>query len=245
MLCYSTETANITNNKVINCDIGFYIQYISNLNVCCNTLTNCGSGFGISSSSNVLVKGNNITDTTYGGITIGASTNCMIKDNNCINSGLYGIYSSLNEDNIFSNNTCNNNIESGIKLLHCNFNELKNNTCKDNRFGMNLFSSTNITIYYNTLEHNIDYGITTQASNVTIFNNNFIDNNYNGNPEINSQAINEGNYSNHNIYIGFPVWYNDNLQLGNFWSDLAWFAGAFYVIDPGNQTDIYPLEFPV
>ena len=55
------------------------------------------------------------------------------------------------------------------------------------------FFPNNFLISFNVFEHNLQYGLVTKGVNATIWNNNFIDNNYNNNPEIFSQANVDGN----------------------------------------------------
>ncbi|MFW9921789.1 MAG: hypothetical protein ACFFDW_00675 [Candidatus Thorarchaeota archaeon] len=97
-------------------------------------------------------------------------------------------------------------------------------------------------IKLNLLEHNLEYGILVMSVNATIWNNNFINNNYNNITEIHSQAKVDANYTS---FIGLTKWYNEETQEGNYWSELEWIIGVEYSIDSGSYTDIYPLENPV
>lgn len=218
---YSGTNITIANNSAINSfNDGFVFIECQNLNLVNNTATdNKESGFVLNSINNCLITGNNGSRNGYYGIDADELTN-----SNCRNNFFHG-----------------NNV-SGIRINDSDVSTINNNSIADNGIGMELSSSNIMEISWNTIQHNLEYGVVTKGVNTIIFNNNFINNNHNNNPEIHSQAKVDGNCID---YVGYPVWYDEIAERGNYWSELIWYEGVEYEIDPGNYTDSYPLEYPV
>ncbi len=232
----------IEGNNFSECsDISLTAQYLTETTIANNSVTNCGIGFAIAFTETINIDRNNFTNNNNG-VLVSVTSDGLIEHNYCANNKYYGIraynliYSSIRNNRLISNNG------SGLIIELCFATEINNNTCYNNTQGLEISCSSISKISYNTLEHNLVYGIVMQGVNTTVWNNNFIDNNYQNNPEITSQAKVEGNCTD---WVGFPEWFNNTTKQGNYWSDLAWTIGIEYTIDPGNYTDSYPLEEPV
>ncbi len=237
-----SELISIEKNYLINCTRwGAQMQYIKNIQFDNNTVINCGLGVAIVYSQNVNIVGNNLTE-NGSGLLISYTNNGLIKENNCSKNVYYGISAYGISDSLFSNNNLISNNVSGLYVWLSYSTEINNNSYYNNTLGMELYCSRIPRISFNVFEHNLEYGMVTQGVNTTIWNNNFIDNNYNNIPSIQAQAKVAGNCTD---YVGYPQWFDEENDQGNYWSDIVWFSGMEYIIDPGNYTDNYPLEEPV
>jgi len=245
-----TGTAKIVNNTFI-CDYWW-----------CSALSIYNSP-GTTIANNTFLNGsqNPVSDKDFGGVNIIESDNCTIKNNIFIklNSGIsiYDTDFSLIENNffisnfeglaaydldflqVFDNYFINNSITSAY-LFEVRYSSFQNNSLINNTQGFNILQSFNITIRFNQIENTTVYGIRLEtSSNITIYENNFIDNHLNGTALNYSQAYELFEETNHNY------WYEPLYQIGNYWSDLIWNSTINYMIDPGSTSDLYPLENPV
>ncbi len=233
---------SINGNTFNNCSrTSFEAQYINNINIQGNTAVDCGSGFNVVYSENVIFLRNNFTK-TKDCIWASYSDTVVIEQNYCRASDTEGIRAFGISNGRISNNTLVSNNEEGLYIWGSLQIKVNNNSCYNNTIGLKVFCSNLIDITNNTFEHNLEYGVVTKGANATIWNNNFINNDYTNITTINSQARVDGNCTD---WIGFPIWYNDDALQGNYWSELIWYEGVEYLIDPGNHTDSYPLENPI
>ncbi len=258
---YMSNNSRVEGNIFQSCDYGITLSQVDNVTVQNNYFTNTGSedidiltasnvivenntiengnyGIGILDCVNIRLLNNNITNNSFRGIGVYYSNNCTIIGNNCTGSN-FGLLMVRSKNSCCQSNAFKSNREYGIAMLMNDLCTITNNSCFDNTIGMSLRCSNITAINFNILEHNEQYGIETEAVNATIWNNNFIDNNYNNITEIHSQARVEGNCSD---FVGFTKWFDEETDQGNYWSELVWFPGVEYIIDPGNYTDKYPIE---
>jgi parallel beta-helix repeat protein len=124
----------ILNNTVSNNIFGIYIYSTHNNTVADNTIySNFNRGLHISLSNNSIIAGNNISSNNGHGIVLGEAYNIQIENNN--------ISSNVNGD--------------GIQMTITNDTGISNNTMLDDWRGIHTSSSTNTTIYNNTVKgHN-------------------------------------------------------------------------------------------
>ena len=236
-----SEDIIIRENSFTNCGYGVFINQGIDCIIENNTVCNSSSGIVTQHCKSISVKGNNCFNNSVKGIAIYSTIYGLVENNSCIGNGWFGLKLSIVYNSICQNNIFNNNNYSGIYTYGTIDSTINNNTCSDNGIGLSMYL-TNSSISYNAFEHNLEYGIRACVSNSTIWNNNFINNNYQNNPEITSQAYVVANTT---YYAGYPIWYNNDTQQGNYWSELTWFVGVEYTIDPGNHTDKYPLDDPI
>ncbi|MCE7739640.1 MAG: right-handed parallel beta-helix repeat-containing protein [Candidatus Heimdallarchaeota archaeon] len=96
-----------------------------------------------------------------------------------------------------------------------------------------IIETTNCTINNNQFSLGRDYSIvlSTTATDISVYSNDFIDNNVGGG----TQAIDNGNSNS---------WYNIVTTSGNFWSDLG--TNSTYIIDgTAGSIDLHPLANPI
>ena len=239
---FDSVLVSIKGNTFSNCSrSSFEAQYINNINIRNNTAVDCEYGYNVVYSENVVFSKNNFTK-TKDCIWASYSDKVVIEQNYCIASETEGISAFGISNGQIYNNTMVSNAEEGLYIWSSFQVEVYSNSCYNNTIGLKVLRSNVIDVTNNTFEHNLEYGVVTKGANTTIWNNNFINNDYTNISTINSQAKVDGNYTD---YVGLPIWYNNNTQQGNYWSDLTWSLGVEYLIDPGNHTDKYPLELPV
>ncbi|HUT81497.1 MAG TPA: right-handed parallel beta-helix repeat-containing protein [Candidatus Bathyarchaeia archaeon] len=236
-----SDLVSIDGNTFSNCHIGIIAQYIQTITMQDNTAVECGYGFNVVYSENVALRKNNFTK-TQDSIWASYSNNVIIEQNFCTLSDTGGLsaYGLLNAQ--VSNNTVVSANGNGLYIWYSYNIAVNNNSCYNNTIGMSVICSELVEITYNIFEHNLEYGLVTQGANATIWYNNFIDNDYTNISTIHSQAKVDGNCTN---YVGFPQFYSNDTLQGNYWSELVWYAGVEYSIDPGSFKDKYPLENPV
>ncbi len=142
---------------------------------------------------------------------------------------------------IIENNFSNNTID-GISLEdHDCESIIANNQISNNGLGIRLYSSWNITIEYNHINNNTDFGmILSHVYNCYVYQNNFLYNNLVGQIEGLKQASVE-----YQRYYYNHFWYNNATKKGNYWSDLVWSETAIYNITNTTDADLYPLQHPV
>ncbi|HUT81844.1 MAG TPA: right-handed parallel beta-helix repeat-containing protein [Candidatus Bathyarchaeia archaeon] len=206
-----------------------------------NTVVDCDYGFNVAYSQDVVYSKNNFAK-TENCIWAGLSNNVIIDQNTCNLSISKAIYVANCANSQVKNNTVITTYGNGLYVWYCYKLVVTNNTCYNNTIGMSIICAEQVEVTQNTFEHNLEYGLVIQGVNATIWKNNFIDNDYTNITTIHSQANVAGNCTN---YVGFPQFYNNDTLEGNYWSELEWYAGVEYIIDPGTFKDIYPLEEPI
>ncbi len=246
LVIYRSENILTKRNNFTNCILGFYAEEVMNIIIGNNSATNCSLGFGICQSQNIDLVNNTSVDNRGNGFYLETINKCLITGNNGSGNSDFGIRIYWLTNSNCCNNFFNGNNKSGISMWASDISSINNNSFVDNGLGMELFCSNITQINCNIIQRNLEYGIVTQGVNTTIYNNNFIDNNYINITTIHSQARSNGNCSfDGTYYEEHTKWHNEVMGRGNYWSELVWYTGVEYTIDPGNYTDSYPLEEPV
>ncbi len=240
-LAYSTKT-NITNSTFSNNLYGIYLKY---------------------SRSNTIAN-NSIHLNNIGGIDLSSSSSNMIADNSISNNG-EGICLGSSRSNIITNNSLKNN-DVGINFWSSKANIILNNAiCLNNKYGIELRSSSNINTIQNNSMNNNQFGIFMADSSSNIIMNNFIENNefgvYLRHPSPDNKI--NFNYISNNTAHGIYVW-DIRSQVNatyNWWGDAAgpynlelnpggvgdnitdyidfkpWLTAPHYIIKPLDDTD--------
>ena len=110
---------------------------------------------------------------------------------------------------------------------------IQGNIFINNTVAIQIIETTNCTIKDNQFSLGHDYSIvlSTTAADMSVYSNDFIDNNVGGG----TQAIDNGNSNS---------WYNIVTTSGNFWSDLG--SNSTYIIDgTAGSIDLHPLANPI
>ncbi len=151
----------------------------------------------------------------------------MIINNTIAESEEHGIAFAYANGNTVINNHITQNKKFGVALAYSNANTFTHNRITYNFDGIGLVDSDLNKIYANLIANNTDYAIYIESgNNTTIYFNNIIDN-----KAERSQGYDDGNDN---------VWYNETLQLGNYWSD--WSGDGIYAINgKAVSKDLYPL----
>jgi len=169
--------------------------------------TGNGTGIDLSGRSNVTIKNMRIQAFSYG-IYLYDSSNNSIFGNNITNNGYGIYLGNADDSEIHGNTITNNTLPGvggyGIGLWNdCDGNRISGNTISDNGYGIGVGSgSDGNTISGNTVSHNSwGWGINLyQSSNNTVYHNNIIDNTIQANddnPSMNDwhhPTLLEGNY---------------------------------------------------
>ena len=239
IIIYDCQLVLITGNNFSDCSFRcISAQYITSTIIANNSITNCNSGIETVYGESVAIIDNNLT-THYYGISFNVIKNGLLEGNYCANNTIYGIESRNPVSSTIRRNVLQNNNGTGMFITLSGTTEITNNTYYNNTLGLEIIDSNVLTIRHNIFEHNLDYGLHITAVNATIWQNNFIENNYKNNTAIHSQAK---DLVNSTYYKGYSLWYDNATMQGNYWSELVWYAGVEYLIDPGNRIDYYPLE---
>jgi len=216
-------------------------------------------------SSLITIKENRCHSNIENGIFLDETTNSSILSNVCYNNNWAGIRSSICEDVYIAGNNCTNNGAEGIRLFYGNFKHVPpatviNNYCQDNNIGIGLYTAysglianntckvNNIGLYLtesyyneitnNIIENNIEYGVEIDELSVKneIYQNDFICNNANGTSDGNSQAFDDGVLN---------KWYNEETNIGNYWSSLEEEQTEYYIDGDADARDPFPQKEPL
>ena len=256
---------SISNNTVYQSYFGIQCPIIQQSIIESNTVTNSSyAGLYIDSCRDIIIRENNCTDGIFG-IKTAHSTLLTIQENNCdynYESGIYlsdtdssnitsnscdynkwsGIRIQVRENILIENNNSTNNLGSGIRTHHIDiwlYNPpiIRNNLCVENLYGIGIYSTDTVTISYNILLRNSEYGVflDDDSNRNKIHHNDFIDNNENGTEYGESQGYDAG-FGNE--------WYDTDSDEGNYWSNHR--GSDEYLIDgKAESTDPYPLREPL
>lgn len=266
ILFRNTQGAEISDNNVMNCEVGIYFyvstgnyvhdNHVSNNSfygilmdysdwpsniISNNVVVNCGFGIGLDYSQGHNVSDNAITNCSWYGIYLFWGSDDNMITGNRIFESMMGIYLQNTFGNTLKNNMVLYNTWCGICLDSSDSSDIRGNTVKCNSEGIFLKSnSTANTITSNLIGSN-HVGIHLRSSeNNVVFHNNFV----------NNSIMIEGSYSWKNLWDdGYP-------SGGNYWTDYAgldecsgvfqnetgsdWIGDTPYVIDENNR-DNYPL----
>ena len=217
------------------------IEILSNYSYITDNIisNNTGSGIQLQKfSNNNTISSNIILNNRYAGIYILGFGHNIIDDNTISDNGYgnsrNGLYVGFGSNrNVISKNIISNNSGSGIYLKGTDNNTIFNNTIKNNRYYGVLIDEHNILIELGFADY---IRIKESSENNTIYLNEFITNHlykYNAYDECNN------------------TWYNEDLELGNYWDDYDYtewcdvnadgVADTPYNISGEDNQDKYPL----
>jgi len=154
--------------------------------------------------------------------------------NNTLRGNGYG--AEFNSVGVFSKNKCLRNSQIGLNFEDTHRfadSNITDNIFFANRIGIRLETFVEYAnISYNLFQENRNYGIELldHVENITIHHNTFFDNN----PDGSSQGYDEQTEN---------IWFDLDAEEGNYWSD--WIGEGWYLIDGGDNADIYPLAEPL
>lgn len=224
-----TSSSSILNHNLclIN-DYAGLIIWSSQIKASNNTCISNTRGIELILAFSIITL-NNCSYNVDAGIALRGSSYSTITNNTCAKNK-YGIHNKDSFHVIIKENTCINN-EFGIFLTVGSwYDRIKYNIClKNSEFGIYLEKSKECEVQYNLLQNNGRYGVyLNQSANTTIVAyNSFIENNLGGN----SQGYDSGVEN---------IWYDEENEKGNYWSDLQ---KRKYCIDGfANSIDSYPLN---
>jgi parallel beta-helix repeat protein len=255
--------SQISNNNVIECNLGLYLHASSNITLRNNTMTTNQYNFGvygdnlqeyiqdIDTTNTVnekpiiywVGKNNEQPPVNAGYIAIINSTNMTLQDLT-LSKNWPAILLAYSTNSDIKNITATNNMDC-IWILNCTACSLTNSTISDNNWGgIALVDSSACSIHDNNINNNAEYGVLlSDSSNNSFYHNNFINNT--------SQVWLFGANSNN--------WDNGYSTGGNFWSDHSCtdekrgvgqnqtgndgICDLPFTID-SNNTDQYPLTTP-
>ncbi len=161
----SSSNNNIANNTANYNKGGISLYPSSNNTITYNTANN-NSLVGIllnSSSNNNNIANNTANYNDLGISLISSSSNNNITCNTANYNDYYGIWLDSSSNNTMTNNTVLNN-EVGIWLFSSNFSSILNNTITNNRIGIKCEFSSDLSIHYNCIYSNTEYGVFNEAS---------------------------------------------------------------------------------
>lgn len=196
--------SSITDNE------GLHFSYSENFTVVNNIIREAGSEFH---DCNDLEFQNNTLEFKIGKIEMllfYSTENVKISDNIFLGTDHYGIIVSSMLNLIITNNK----FEAGSR-------------------GIYLYDAKYTLISYNSFYSISEYAIWVyeDSSNVTVYHNNF----FNNNPQGYSQCYNEDTDS---------IWYNIVIGEGNYWSNLEG-NSTYTIAGPADSVDLYPLADPI
>jgi len=166
---YGINGCNITQNNIINNNIGVYLAWASNNNISSNNITEnswCGIYLSYSSNNNVISL-NNLEANNHYGIGLLHSSNINDIHGNNMTKNYYGIgigsFSSYNV--IFGNDIANNH--QGIGLYEFSTNNVisENNITANNQYGIYLRESSNNRVYHNNINNTYQVYLTDSFNN--------------------------------------------------------------------------------
>ena len=272
----SSSDTTLTDNTCSNNNYGISLDSSSGATLTNNTCSNNNYGIFLDSSSGATLESNNFYND---GLTISEDS---IEDylthtveNNWVNDKLLGFYINLNKDIIsdpifgqliFINCSeivvCNQELTNtliGLYLRWCGNATISNNICSNNRFGIDLSSSSGAILTDNTCSNNNRDGIYLDSSSGATLTNNTLSNNEGYGIVLSSlppyESDSDNNIIHHNIFIDNNLggtsqaydegtnntWYSKELEEGNYWNE--WDSKEPYPIDgDADTTDPYPLN---
>jgi len=230
ILLYNTNDSTITENVFTNNLEGLTLKESNNNLIFGNNITgNQGNGIGISANSNVNnVSRNEVTDNGKDGVNVESSVRSSISENSIVNNAGSGIFfNTIQDSNVIGNNITLNH-GYGIEFMSGPNGTVKGNYLLKNQEGMLIKAAFENTVTLNTITESNSWCIDIQAdaTNNTIYRNNFINNKitdglqvYIGGFWTFPAAPNYYDLSKPPKFIpgAFNAW--DDSKEGNYWSD--------------------------
>jgi len=157
----TARQATVTNFTIRNSglksliDSGIGLYYANNCNVTQNKIINNNIGIKLTQSSHNILSGNEIADNKDNGVYIDKSLNNLISGNNMTHNGAHGVWLESSSNNTLDRNNITINNYSGIYLLGSPNNSISRNIITtNNRYGIQLFYSSNNVLRNNILTGN-------------------------------------------------------------------------------------------
>ncbi|MCE7748574.1 MAG: hypothetical protein GPJ51_09245 [Candidatus Heimdallarchaeota archaeon] len=196
------------------------------------------------SDTNITENYMNLEESTlFAGIYITNSDRILVKENivkNIAMDGLpdfehweiAGIFMNIVSYADIINNTFEANEKNNLLVINSENLQISNNSFIGSEvFGLELQSTINTNITYNTIQQHPSFGIVLDVavSNIIIHHNHFIDNNIG-----NSQASDSGANN---------IWFDTTTNEGNWWNN--WYGGDYVIAGTASSVDPYPLGTPL
>jgi parallel beta-helix repeat protein len=227
---------NTTNGEIKGCEIqnnqvGIFLEKSKEITVKKNILTSNFDGIYLFNSKQNIIENNNASQNFGEGVSLIISRENQISQNKFFDNQ-YALGLVQSNENIISYNTVSDNV-GGIQIQNSHKNEVNWNSFSMNNIGVYIFNNcTENVISYNVISNNLGIGIIlSKIKNNTFHHNNVIN-----------------NLDQLQVTFSFNIW-NDNNQMGNFWSD---YTGSDENKDgigdtnlPHQNVDNYPLMKPV
>ncbi|MGB9778264.1 MAG: right-handed parallel beta-helix repeat-containing protein [Candidatus Bathyarchaeales archaeon] len=175
----SSEGCTITENNITNSDFGLRIEYSTENIVSKNNFENLWCGVNVAYSQKTQIFDNTLSTSEYGIILDWSAENVIARNNFTDNGSNINLAWSTNND--ITRNILIGKAKSswqGIRLHSSSYNIISENRIESTLYALRLiYDTTGNTIKNNNISRNF-YGVVTwYASNNTIYNNRFIDNN--------------------------------------------------------------------
>ncbi len=202
---------------------GIVLRYSENITISNNYFDEkLHTSLAIHGSKNIEVFNNDVRE-----FIILTSSTLILFQNNRIQGDIwfeFGFNTSFH-CNVFFNST--------LYFDYMRFFFMKNNSFLNGLYGLEIRDLVNGTICNNSFTNIEGYAINLsyETTNVSIYYNNFIDNN------IDSFSQCRDDWEDN-------VWYNLETSLGNFWSDLG-FSSTYTIAGSADSVDLYPLTSPI
>ena len=179
-LRFSTRNSLANNTSNSNKDHGIEL-FVSGEGTIQNSTCeeNYDSGIYLESSNETLLSNNRCANNTYG-ISIDSSERNTLDNNTSTNHTMDGISLSYTSYSILTYNICLFNEKSGISLVFSFDNSLDTNNCSDNRYGVSLKESMNITLINIMSFNSTSYGVALDLSSGNHLSDSIISGNYKG-----------------------------------------------------------------
>ncbi|MBK5113165.1 MAG: right-handed parallel beta-helix repeat-containing protein [Candidatus Heimdallarchaeota archaeon] len=232
------SSVDIVNNSISDClSYGITISECENFIITNNTFVDCSEGINTYLCKFVEISNNHFTNSlsvTYYDCSIGMFDCRFIKIANNTCSGWSTNFRLFYTSHIqIYNNTCYaiQNNAAVFDFIEVWQSKIVNNliTCQQTEFGIRLEDSSYNEICFNEINNCSSFGIYIKSPSCTqniIHQNNFLNNNDNS-----SQASDQSLTN---------VWYNSQINKGNYWSDWSG-IGSYIINNVSDVNDPYPL----
>ncbi|HKZ49288.1 MAG TPA: right-handed parallel beta-helix repeat-containing protein [Thermoplasmata archaeon] len=179
---YGVYLVSLTNGAVENSTlsqdwVGTVLWSSTNVTVTANDVsTNAWYGISLYFSTDIMITANNLSSNLWGGIVLSFSTNVAITSNNVSNNGV-GIYLYSSTNVTVTANDVSTNAWDGISLSSSTDAMITANNLSSNYgYGISVGSSSDATITANNISNNRDGILLDHSTNVTISANTFLSN---------------------------------------------------------------------
>ncbi len=225
---YDSCTSMVSNNTCLSNFVGLTL-WSSSGTIAFDNLCTFNDNSGIQLLVNyVTLYNNTCSHNGEAGIDSDGASSSTIFQNNCTENQ-YGLYIDAFYVNV-TENCCTDNDYGLYVTTGSWYATFTKNTCSHNLiYGIISEGSKECTFQYNFISHNTHYGLylTNNSKGSTIAYNHIVDNNLGGS----SQAYDDGEGN---------IWYDEEQQMGNHWSD--WKKEGYNIDGSAGSVDLYPLD---